>query len=182
AVDFIERHHDEPFFLYLPHYAVHAPHQAKKELIATFKDKTPVGGHKNPAYAAMIASVDESVGRIVATLDKLGLSENTLVIFSSDNGGVVGYERAGLNKDGITDNAPLKGGKGMLYEGGVRVPYIFRWKGKIPAGKTNETPINSVDLYPTLSEIAGAKRPADYKLDGVSYASLLTGSKGSLDR
>jgi arylsulfatase A-like enzyme len=130
----------------------------------------------------MIASVDESVGRIVATLDKLGLTENTLVIFSSDNGGVGGYERAGLNKDGITDNAPLKGGKGMLYEGGVRVPYIFRWKGKIAAGKENTIPINSVDLYPTLVEVAGAERPNDYTLDGVSYASLLTGAKTKLAR
>jgi arylsulfatase A-like enzyme len=182
AVDFIERHKDQPFFLYLPHYAVHAPHQAKKELIAKFKDKTPVGGHKDPAYAAMIASVDESVGRIVRTLDKLGLTENTLVIFSSDNGGVGGYERAGLTKSGITDNAPLKGGKGMLYEGGVRVPYIFSWKGKIAPGKENITPINSVDLYPTLVAIAGAERPHDYTLDGESYLSLLTGAKSKLDR
>src|SRR3954452_13799129 len=92
AVDFIKRHRDQPFFLYLPHYAVHAPHQAKKELISKFKDKPPVGGHKDPTYAAMIASVDESVGRVVATLDKLGLTESTLVIFSSDNGGVGGYQ------------------------------------------------------------------------------------------
>lgn len=183
AVDFIERHRDQPFFLYLPHFAVHAPHEAKQELIAKFKDKSPVGDHKNPTYAAMIASVDESVGRIVATLDKLGLTENTLVIFSSDNGGVGGYERAGLiNKDGITDNAPLKGGKGMFYEGGIRVPYIFSWKGKIAAGKTNETPINSVDLYPTLVEVAGAEKPSDYTLDGESYASLLTGAKSKLNR
>ena len=118
----------------------------------------------------MIASVDESVGRVVATLDKLGLTENTLVIFSSDNGGVGGYEHAGLSRNGVTDNAPLKGGKGMLYEGGVRVPYIFRWKGKIAPGKENTTPINSVDLYPTLLEIAGAERPHDYTLDGDSYA------------
>ncbi len=182
AVDFIERHRDQPFFLYLPHYAVHAPHQAKKELIAKFKSKPPVGGHKDPAYAAMIASIDESVGRIVATLDKLGLTENTLVIFSSDNGGVGGYERAGLNKEGITDNAPLKGGKGTYYEGGVRVPYIFSWKGKIAAGMKNATPINSVDLYPTLVEVAGAEPPHDYTLDGESYASLLTGKKSKLDR
>jgi arylsulfatase A-like enzyme len=182
AVDFIKRHRDQPFFLYLPHYAVHAPHQAKKELISKFKDKPPVGGHKDPAYAAMIASVDESVGRVVATLDKLGLTENTLVIFSSDNGGVGGYQRAGLNKEGITDNAPLKGGKGMLYEGGVRVPYIFRWKGKIAPGTKNTTPINSVDLYPTLVELAGAERPHDYTLDGESYAPLLTGAKQELTR
>ncbi len=182
AVDFIERHRDQPFFLYLPHYAVHGPHDAKKELIAKFKDKPPVGGHKNPAYAAMIASVDESVGRVMETLDKLGLAENTLVIFSSDNGGVGGYERAGLNKEGITDNAPLKGGKGMFYEGGIRVPYVFRWKGKIAASKENTTPIISVDLYPTLAEMAGAELPHDYTLDGESYAGLLTGEKSKLDR
>jgi arylsulfatase A-like enzyme len=182
AVDFIQRHKDQPFFLYLPHYGVHAPHQAKKELIAKFKEKPAVGGHKNPAYAAMIASVDESVGRICATLDKLGIAENTLVIFSSDNGGVGGYKSIGLSKDGVTDNAPLKGGKGCLYEGGVRVPYVFRWKGKITPGKTNTTPIISVDLYPSFAELAKAELPKDYPLDGVSYASLLTGEKATLDR
>jgi arylsulfatase A-like enzyme len=182
AVDFIERHQTEPFFLYLPHYAVHAPHHAKPELTDKFKGKPAAGGHHDPTYAAMIASVDESVGRIVATLDKLGLAENTLVIFSSDNGGVGGYRHAGLSKEGITDNAPLKGGKGMLYEGGVRVPYIARWKGKVAAGQTNDTPIISVDLYPTLAEIAGAKLPENYPLDGVSYARLLKGEQKSLDR
>lgn len=182
AVDFIERHRNEPFFLYLPHYAVHAPHEAKPELIERFRDKQPVGGQHSPVYAAMIASVDESVGRVVSTLDKLGLSQKTLVIFSSDNGGVGGYEHAGLNKKGITDNAPLKGGKGMLYEGGIRVPYIFRWTGAIAAGKVNDTPINSVDLYPTLLELTRAERPKEYPLDGVSYASLLRGDKQTLDR
>src|SRR4051812_21545333 len=93
AVDFIKRHKDGPFFLYLPHYAVHKPLQAKKELIEKFKAKSAVGGHKNPTYAAMINSVDDSVGRVVAVLDELKLSENTLVIFSSDNGGVGGYQR-----------------------------------------------------------------------------------------
>jgi len=130
----------------------------------------------------MIASVDESVGRILATLERLGLDENTVVLFSSDNGGVGGYKSAGLAKEGITDNAPLKGGKGMLYEGGVRVPYIFRWKGRIQAGQTNSAVINSVDLYPTLIELAGADAPADYPLDGVSYVSLLTGAKQSRAR
>lgn len=176
AVDFIARHREQPFFLYLPHFGVHAPHQAKKKLIKKFRDKPPVGGHHDPAYAAMIASIDESVGRILATLDELGLDENTIVIFSSDNGGVGGYQRAGLDKEGITDNAPLKGGKGMLYEGGVRVPYIYRWKGKIESGRTESTPINSVDLYPTLLDLAGGQPPVDYTLDGLSYASLLTGA------
>jgi arylsulfatase A-like enzyme len=182
AVEFIERHREEPFFLYLPHYAVHAPHQAKEDWIAHFKKKSPVGGHKNPAYAGMIASVDESVGRIRDTLDKLGLLENTLIIFSSDNGGVGGYESAGVHVKGVTDNAPLKGGKGTLYEGGVRIPYVAYWKGKTPTGTKNTTPINSVDLYPTLLEIAGAERPHGYTLDGVSYAPLLTGEKKTLDR
>ena len=93
AVDFIERHKDEPFFLYLPHFGVHSPHEAKPELIAKFKDKPAAGGHNDPTYAAMIASVDESVGRVLAKLDELKLAENTLVIFTSDNGGVGGYVR-----------------------------------------------------------------------------------------
>jgi arylsulfatase A-like enzyme len=112
----------------------------------------------------------------------LGLAENTLVIFSSDNGGVGGYQRAGLSKGGVTDNAPFKGGKGMLYEGGVRVPYIFRWKSKIEPGQTNETPILGVDLYPSLVELANAKAPADYPLDGKSYTPLLLGKQKTLDR
>ena len=131
----------------------------------------------------MIASVDESVGRITALLDELKLSENTLVIFSSDNGGVGGYKREGIKGGDITDNAPLRGGKGMFYEGGHRVPYIFRWTGKIPGGKTCDQTIAGIDLYPTLLEFAGAARPANYTLDGVSYAKILTsGGKDTLKR
>src|SRR5262249_55056067 len=144
AVDFIRRHKDGPFFLSLHHFAVHAPHQAKKELIDKFKPKAAAGGHHDPTYAAMIASVDESVGRVLATLDELKLAERTLVVFTSDNGGVGGYARAGIKKaNGITDNAPLRGGKGMLYEGGIRVPYIFRWPGHVPGGTACAEPINS---------------------------------------
>jgi arylsulfatase A-like enzyme len=184
AVDFIHRHKEGPFFLYLPHFAVHSPHEAKESLIAKFKPKPPVGGHKNPTYAAMIASVDESVGRVVALLEELKIAENTLVIYSSDNGGVGGYVREGLKKAGdVTDNAPLRGGKGMLYDGGIRVPYIFRWPGKIPSGTVCDQPINSVDLYPTLLEVAGAAPPPNYPLDGVSYLTLLTsGGKAALGR
>ncbi len=146
AVDFIRRHKDEPFFLYLPHFGVHSPHQAKPELVAKFKSKPGVGGHNNPTYAAMIASVDDSVGRVMQTLDELKLSDNTVLIFTSDNGGVGGYNRPdGLLRDqrleakgkkakgadedggGITDNAPLRSGKGSLYEGGTREPFIVRW-------------------------------------------------------
>ena len=184
AVDFVRRHKDQPFFLYLPHFGVHAPHQAKENLIAKFKDKPPVGGHHSPAYAAMIYSVDESVGRIVALLDELKIADNTLVIFASDNGGVGGYMREGIKKaEGITDNAPLRGGKGMLYEGGTRVPFIFRWPGKIQPGTTCREPIISVDMYPTFLEVAGAKPPENYPLDGKSFVKLLTGDgKATLQR
>jgi arylsulfatase A-like enzyme len=183
AVEFIEKHKGEPFFLYLPHFGVHGPHQAKPELIQRFKGKTPAGSHDDPTYAAMIASVDESVGRILETLDKHGLTENTLVVFTSDNGGVGGYESIGLKKkDGVTDNAPLKGGKGTFYEGGHRVPFIFRWKGQIAAGRTDDTPIIGVDMYPTLVELASADVPPDYTLDGKSIAGLLTGEQKTIDR
>ena len=184
AVDFLRRHKEGPFFLYLPHFAVHSPHEAKTNLVAKFKPKPPVGGHNNPTYAAMIASVDESVGRVLALLDELKLSENTLVIFASDNGGVGGYVREGIKAAGdITDNAPLRGGKGMLYEGGIRVPYIFRWPGRIPAGTVCDQPINSVDLFPTLLEVAGAEPPPNYPLDGTSYFKLLTsGGKAAFGR
>lgn len=174
AVDFIQRHRDQSFFLYLPHFGVHAPHEAKADLIARFKNKPAAGGHDDPTYAAMIASVDESVGRVLKKLDELQLSQNTLVIFASDNGGVGGYDREGLNRaGGITDNAPLRGGKGMLYEGGVRVPYVFRWPGRIAPKTVCNEPINSVDLYPTLLEVTGAKLPANHRLDGTSYVNLL---------
>lgn len=183
AEDFIRRHKDEPFFLYLPHFAVHGPHQAKEDLIKKFEPKKPEGGHRDPTYAAMIDSVDESVGRILELLRELKLEDNTLVIFSSDNGGVGGYRESGIpNKDGITSNTPLKGGKGMLYEGGIRVPYIFRWPGKVSAGTVSDETILSVDLYPTLLELAGGAKPAQ-TLDGVSYLSLLFGDGSqTLDR
>lgn len=173
AVDFIRRHADRPFFLCVHHFAVHSPYQAKPELIRRFESKSPAGGHKDPVYAAMIASLDESVGRILATLKELGLEEKTLVIFTSDNGGVGGYERLGIVGGSVTDNAPLRGGKGMLYEGGIRVPYIFRWPGKIPPGTVCDVPIHSVDLFPTLLELAQAAPPKEHPLDGVSYARLL---------
>lgn len=182
AVDFIERHKEKPFLLCVHHFAVHAPYQAKASWTERFRSKPSAGGHRNPVYAAMIASVDESVGRIAAVLDRLGLSERTLVIFTSDNGGVGGYEREGIQGGSVTDNHPLRGGKGMLYEGGIRVPYIFRWTGRIAPGTTNDTPIASVDLYPTLMEVAGAVPASGYPLDGESYAPLLTGAASALKR
>jgi arylsulfatase A-like enzyme len=178
AVDFIERHHEKPFFLYLPHFGVHGPHQAKPDWIAHFEKKTgetkPDGeGHNDPTYAAMIASVDESVGRIMATLDALKLTENTVVIFASDNGGVGGYVREGIKKSGgVTDNAPLRSGKGSLYEGGTRVPLIVRWPTVIEPKTQCNTPSIHVDLYPTLLELGNAPKPSQV-LDGQSLVPLM---------
>lgn len=179
AVDFIERHKAEPFFLYLPHFGVHSPHHAKPELIEKFRPKAAAGGHHDPVYAAMIASVDESVGRVLAKLDELKLAEKTVVIFASDNGGVGGY--AEIGGKGVTNNAPLRGGKGMLYEGGVRVPFIVRWPGVAPAGTTCSEPSIHVDVYPTLLEIAAAPAPKQ-TLDGVSLAPLLRDPQAKLAR
>lgn len=182
AVDFIRRHRDRRFFLYLPHFGVHSPHQAKPELIARFKAKPGVEGHRNPTYAAMIASVDESVGRVLQTLDELHLAERTVVIFTSDNGGVGGYIREGLKKAGdVTDNAPLRSGKGSLYEGGTRVPFIVRWPGVTRPDSTCEVPTIHVDIYPTMLELAGAEPPR-HELDGESIVKLLRDPGATLRR
>jgi len=155
-------------------FAVHSPHEAQRDKIAHFEGKPPAGGHRSPVYAGMIASVDDSVRRVLGKLDELKLSQNTLVIFSSDNGGVGGYVTAGIRtREGITDNAPLRGGKGMLYEGGVRVPFIFRWPGRIQSGTLCGEPIISVDLFPTLLALSGAPKPKAQPLDGVSLLPLL---------
>lgn len=175
ACKFIKSHKDKPFFLYYPQFAVHSPHQAKKDMIARFRDKPAAGGHHDPTYAAMIASLDESVGRVVKTLDDLGLTDNTVVIFTSDNGGVGGYKSVGLPKNGVTDNAPLKGGKGTLYEGGIRVPFIVRWPGHVPEGSTSNEPVASVDIYPTLVDLAGGAMPKGQPADGLSLVPCLTG-------
>jgi len=184
AIDFIQRKKDSPFFLYLPHFGVHSPYQAKKELIEKFKAKPGVGGHNDPVYAAMIASVDESVGRIMAKLDELKISENTVLIFTSDNGGVGGYEREGLMKKGgdVTDNTPLRSGKGSLYEGGTRVPFIVRWPGITHPATTCGVPTIHVDLYPTLVEIAAAQAPAAQPQDGESLVPLFKDPTATLKR
>jgi arylsulfatase A-like enzyme len=184
AVDFIRRHKDHPFFLYLPHYGVHSPYDAKPELVAKFKAKAAVGGHHDPVYAAMIASVDESVGRVMQTLDELKLADSTVLIFASDNGGVGGYVREGIMKKAkgdVTDNAPLRSGKGSLYEGGTRVPFVVRWPGVTESGKVCDVPTIHVDVYPTFLEIAHAPKPGQ-ALDGVSLVPLLRDPSAALPR
>ncbi len=183
AVDFLQRHRDEPFFLYLPHFGVHSPHQAKPEWIEHFKSKSGVGGHKNPTYAAMIASVDESVGRVMKTLDELKLTDKTLVIFSSDNGGVGGYVKEGVKEAGdVTDNAPLRSGKGSLYEGGTRVPLIARWPGIVKPGTTCDVPAIHVDIHPTFLDAAAGKKIGEQPFDGESLVPLLRDGQAHLKR
>jgi len=168
-----------PFFVYLPYYAVHSPWQGKPELIKQYSQRPPVGGHNNPTYAAMIETLDSGIGRIMQTLEDLELAQHTLVIFYSDNGGVGGYRAAGIQgAKNVTSQAPLRGGKGMLYEGGIRVPMIVCWPGVTRPGTVCDTPVTSVDFLPTLAEIAAAKAPQPY--DGVSFLPLLRGQ--TLDR
>lgn len=171
AIKFIEANKSRPFFLYLAHHAVHTPIQAKQELIDKYKKKKPSGGHNNPVYAAMIESMDQSVGRVIDKLDEAGLRENTVVFFFSDNGG---YGNA-------TSMEPLRGSKGMLYDGGIRVPLTIRWPGAARGNSVCDVPVIGVDFYPTILEIADMPQPAGHVLDGVSIVPLLRG-KGSLQR
>mgnify|MGYP002338680966 FL=1 len=182
AVDYIRRHKGEPFYLQLSPYSVHTPLQAPDGRVAHYTKKTPVDGHNNPTYAAMIESVDRGVGRVMRTLRELGLRENTIVIFYSDNGGLGGYRSIGLENNGITDNAPLRGGKGSFYEGGIRVPLIVRWPGVVRPGTTTDEPVIGTDLYPTLLEATGAQPPADYPLSGTSVLPVLNDASAELGR
>ena len=134
-----------------------------------------IWGHGNPSYAGMVDALDAGVGRVLEALEAIGASENTVVLFVSDNGGLGGYDMAGGKN--FTDNAPLRGGKGMLYEGGVRVPLIVRWPGVTPAGGVSDEPVICVDLFNTVIDIAGLSPPADRPIDGISIVALLRGAK-----
>jgi len=181
ALAFIEANRARPFFLYLPHYAVHTPIQAKKQLIAKYQAKPPSGGQSNPKYAAMIESVDQGVGALMAKLGQLNLAENTVVIFFSDNGGVGGYRELGIQGGEITSNKPLRGGKGMLYEGGIREPMVVRWPAIVKAGTRCDVPVIGLDFYPTILEIAGLAKEPGQVLDGESLMPLLA-QTGTLKR
>jgi arylsulfatase A len=175
AVAFIRDHRDEPFFLYLPHFAVHTPIQAKKNLIAKHEKRLRELGkttHTNVAYAAMIDSLDQSVGRIRDTLSELGLADDTIIIFTSDNGGRVP----------TTSNAPLRVGKGSAYEGGVRVPLIVYWPGVTQAGSQSDSPTITMDLFPTILEMTGQKVDRDAVCDGVSLVPVFKGGESLPDR
>ncbi len=170
ALLFIDKNKNTPFFLYLAHYAVHTPLQAPADVVEKYERKLPAGEQNNATYAAMIERVDESVGRVLEALDKLGKTDNTLVVFYSDNGGAIQ----------ATSNAPLRGYKGMLYEGGIRVPLAMKWPEVIAAGRTTEKPVIGIDFYPTFAEIAQVAIPED--TDGESLLSVMKGAGPGSDR
>lgn len=175
AEKFIEANRTRPFFLYLPEFAVHLPKQAKPDLVAHYRAKAdPKNPQHDPVYAAMIASLDENVGRILRKLDDLNLAERTVVILMSDNGGV---EHQGKQQQIITSNAPLRAGKGHVYEGGIREPMMIRWPGVTRAGTVFDVPVSSVDFFPTILEMASVQ---PRKVDGISLVPLLKG--GTLRR
>jgi arylsulfatase B len=163
ACDFIGRHRSQPFFLYLTYNAVHSPLQGADDYMKRFAHIEDV---QRRIFAAMLAHLDDSVGKVLAQLRASGVEENTLVVFLSDNGGPT--------KELTSSNAPLRGGKGELWEGGIRVPFIVSWKNRIPAGRVIDAPVASVDATATALELAGAGAGAA-KLDGVSLMPALTG-------
>ena len=179
AERFIATNKDRPFFLYLAHYAVHIPLQAKSDVIAKYRAKAEPGpGQNNPVYAAMIESVDQGVGRILKKLEELGIADRTVVFFTSDNGGL--SVREGPNTP-ATVNAPLRAGKGYLYEGGIREPLLIKWPGVTKPGSVSTVPVCSVDFYPTILAMADVKLQPGQVIDGVSLVPLLK-QTGGLER
>lgn len=171
ALKYIKGQKDNPFFLYFSHYSVHTPIQAKDSLINKYKGKTPGEINNHATYAAMIESTDESVGRVMKELERLGKLENTLVVFFSDNGGY----------GPVTSMSPLKGSKGMLYEGGIRVPMIVSWPKKIKKSRVCDIPVIGTDFYPTFIELAGAEKGQQI-LDGESLLPILLSEDAKLKR
>ncbi len=167
ASRFIRENRDDPWFLYLTHFAVHTPLQARKELLAKYQNKAKGKLHDSAVMAAMIESVDVGVGRLIHLLEELNLSEKTAVVFFADNGG---YGPA-------TSMSPLKGYKGTYYEGGIREPFVVKWPGVVQPGSRCSEPIIGVDLYPTFCRMTGASLPEGQPLDGVDITPLLRGAK-----
>lgn len=156
AISFVKKHKDTTFFVYLPYYTVHTPIMGKEQLIKKFKNKEGINGQNNPKYAAMVASMDENVGKLLGALSDNGLEKNTLIIFTSDNGGI----RA------ISNQEPLRAGKGSYYEGGIRVPLIIKWPDNITPNTISNQNVSNLDFYPTLQNIAQPEKKARF-LDGI---------------
>lgn len=188
---FMEANKEKPFFAYFSFYDVHTPLMARKDLQEKYEAKRlklglePKFGTEGPRdvrlvqehaiYAAMVEAMDQAVGKVVNKLDALGLAENTLVVFTSDNGGL------STSEGSPTSNLPLRGGKGWLYEGGIRVPWIVRWPGKVKAGVELGDPVASVDLVPSVLEATGLKR-SERAVDGVSWLPVVTAGRGLAER
>lgn len=180
AITFIEQNKERPFFLYFPHYGVHTPLAGKPEVIEKYKRKLAGGTYTqtNPTYAALVESIDDSVGAIMQKLAELKLDENTIVILTGDNGGLSGTQNAQGWRAGPTRNDPLRLGKGSAYEGGVRVPLVVKWPGLTKPGSVSEVPVTTVDFYPTLVEAAtGSAVTAKARaVDGESIVAALKGA------
>lgn len=205
AIQFIEQNQDQPFFLNFWHYAVHGPWGHKEEYTSQFSEKSdPRGQQENPIMASMLKSVDESLGRVIEKLDELELTDNTLFIFYSDNGGNThsnipsdrrfqnireGHAKWELFQDWRkwagdqppTNNSPLREGKGRIYEGGQRVPLMIRWPGNIEPSSISDAVVGPIDMYPTILEVAGLELPTDHIVDGESLVPVIT-QTGPLDR
>lgn len=188
AIDFIERRREQPWFCYLAHHTIHGPVVAPPALVQKYRARgAPAAGLHNAAYLAAIEHLDNAVGRLLARLDALQLTERTLVVFCSDNGGIF----QAMQKDAVSagpgraprlvvereefSNAPLRAGKGSAYEGGIRVPLLVRWPGVTPAGRRCATPVHVVDFMPTFLAAAGAHVPAGHVVDGADLRPLLAG-------
>lgn len=166
AVAFIERHRREPFFLYLTYNAVHTPMHATEKYLQRFQH---LADPKRRTHAAMLSAMDDGIGAVLAKLRETKLEENTLIFFLSDNGGPT--------PTNTSSNHPLRGTKGQVYEGGIRVPFIVQWKGHLPAGKTYDSPVIALDILPTVASVVGAKLPTGRRVDGVDLMPYLTGKK-----
>ena len=177
ALRIIDRHQDEPFFLNLWYHTVHTPVEGKPEVVARYEKKVRDGmKHRNAEYAAMVESLDENVGRVLQRIDDLGLADNTIVVFTSDNGG---FSNDWLGTK-VTDNSPLRSGKGSAYEGGVRVPLMVRAPGVTQPGGVTDWPVTSTDFFSTLTTLAGIE--ADAPEDGVDITPLLRDPTATLQR
>ena len=164
GIEWFSKPKDKPWFMYFATHVVHRPIAAKNELVQKYLDQgLPAEGVDAADYAAMHKHMDDAIGRLLDYMNKTGLTDNTIIVFLSDNGG----------REPETVNTPFRGGKGELLEGGIRIPLIFQWKGKIPAGKENHALVITDDLYPTLLSLAGVPLNNKYKLDGISIKNLL---------
>jgi arylsulfatase A-like enzyme len=172
AIQFITDNKKQPFFLYFPHYGVHTPLEAKPEVVAKYEQIPQEQRQGLPEYAAMVESIDDSVGRILNTLEQFQLTENTIIIFTSDNGG---FWKA-------TQHTPLRGNKGAYYEGGIRVPLIIQWPGQVKPGTIIHEPVISNDLYPTSLHAAGLPALPNQHLDGFDLTDILTARSQHLKR